>query len=89
MNTETKRCENCKHYLSLDCEISPCDKMKRWKRNSNLWLSIVPEEPGWYWHKRCGEGSIMIVTKNDIESWKKDASWVKLFKWQGPITPKG
>jgi hypothetical protein len=85
---DKKSCQNCFHRKDT-CTFDSSGGIgcKSWKRNQDMWISILPEEPGWYWHERWDEVNIMKVTWKDIENWKTDNndSWAKLFKWQGPM----
>jgi len=91
--SDKKSCLNCAEHgtgLSNYCgkQATVCNHLSHWLRNPDLWLDILPTEPGWYWYERGIEGGIFKITALDIENWERDDNWVKKFKWQGPITPK-
>jgi hypothetical protein len=56
--TDKKSCESCwhnrKHVLpsEIPCPRRACNICKHWFRNHRLWLSILPEETGYYWYKK-------------------------------------
>jgi hypothetical protein len=69
-----------------------------WSRNPRLWLSILPEETGWYWYKSLERKKDMTVCLRLRESElgllfcdgrlpQQIDQWPGI--WQGPIKPEG
>jgi hypothetical protein len=100
-----KSCLNCVSYPEYQitrCKYDnwPCKNHNRWQRNPRKWLSILPEEPGWYWwrRKQGNKGTVVQVYINPFNNTElffgnktKTASLVKQYpksEWQGPITPE-
>ena len=93
---DKKSCENCGRSMR-NCPIKMRD-LQCWVRNRELWLSILPTEPGWYWWRNDekdepvigdlgfnGFGVFIGEFKNGITEIVADYKG----QWQGPITPKG
>lgn len=93
MNDEI--CENCKYAIRglcyLDAEfptkwtrLHTCEK---WMRHPNLWLSIPPTEPGyWFWRKIGSKNyGLESLDENDLQD-KAFAIQGKM-EWQGPLKP--
>jgi hypothetical protein len=81
--TDKKSCKSCGIG-----NCAGCTNFSKWTRNPRLWLSILPEEPGWYWVRRIGEkwcnaryirySEIAQLTEPNNED-----------EFQGPIRPEG
>jgi hypothetical protein len=87
---DKKTCENCGMQTKEWCiPLKVCDK---WTRNPRLWLSILPEEPGWYWYR---EDSKHVPTIAEVERGSSGVLTVgwdilqPIGQWQGPIRPEG
>lgn len=99
--TDKKSCFNCvKHNSNSICKyvVSCYAKNKYWLRNPHLWLSIPPEEPGWYWWRKNeqSESEIIELFFNMLgifvaKFMNEKIEIVSNLKgqFQGPIRPKG
>jgi hypothetical protein len=92
---DKKSCENC--LMQTECKRCPSRKgctsfsLTRWQRNPRKWLSILPEEPAYYFYRkdankwRVGE----VLVKEGKLFWKSNNHEVNgTYEWQGPITPE-
>lgn len=84
---DKKSCENCGRSMR-NCPIKMRD-LQCWVSNNELWLSILPTEPGTYWWKQNKKDKYRI---REVENgyFCDDNSLVSEIGgyFQGPITPK-
>ncbi len=91
---DKKWCENCR--TKFMCANKFGDKYCRWQRNPRLWLSILPEEPGWYWYRKEKVKTEVIelrFVEDDHRLVADDCINRHIELWggefQGPIRPEG
>lgn len=95
---EKKSCASCKRNLS-ERVCASCDMRthSQWQRDPHKWLSILPEEPGWYWLKEddreTHEIQIVEVVIKHHHVYRCGTECYDQLKevhgeWQGPIRPE-
>lgn len=94
-----KSCGNCWHGRDgvrpsqVPCPRVKCDVCAKWLRNPAMWLSILPTEPGVYWHRDKNKKTKLIAVDkmNDVYVTGSECSCdinELEGEWQGPITPR-
>ena len=95
--TDKKLCENCDAVKCKgDAKLSSKNEYcAQWQRNQRKWLSIMPEEPGWYWLKEKVAPmqivEVIMVHRHVYRSGTECFSTLNEIhgEWQGPIRPEG
>lgn len=60
--TDKKSCENCLRKLT-ERICADCDMLthSHWIRNPQMWLAILPTEPGWYWWRANEDAKPTVI----------------------------
>ena len=89
MMNDKKGCKNCGRLFL--CEIRENHRKgicRNWRRDPNVWTSVPPTEPGWYWCRGTKDAaSLFHIGAWEIAAWK-NLKQKLLLQFQGPVTPK-
>jgi len=92
---DKKSCENCGDKICARHVMRKNHVCDDWQRDSEMWLSIMPTEPGWYWWRGGTKSDPLVVRIYYFSdgTMSTNGAGINYYKmagneWQGPITPK-